>query len=116
GNLAPDPGILKELKLESARIVITVRPPATEAHYHNAERARLPERFMIRALSTQGAMVVLLPRNRRQAELLAETHPEWFRSGTVVVPDHAVDGMNLIWHSDLVVSGGGKMNREAAAL
>jgi hypothetical protein len=24
--------------------------------------------------------------------------------------------MNLIWHSDLVVSGGGTMNREAAAL
>jgi hypothetical protein len=24
--------------------------------------------------------------------------------------------MNLLWHSDLVVSGGGTMNREAAAL
>ena len=71
---------------------------------------------MIRALSMEGAMVVLLPRNRRQADLLTQTHPEWFRLGTVVVPDHAVDGMNLIWHSDLVVSGGGTMNREAAAL
>jgi predicted glycosyltransferase len=28
----------------------------------------------------------------------------------------AVDGLNLIWHADLVVSGGGTMNREAAAL
>jgi predicted glycosyltransferase len=27
-----------------------------------------------------------------------------------------VDGLNLIWYSDLVVSGGGTMNREAAAL
>ena len=27
-----------------------------------------------------------------------------------------MDGLNLIWHSDLVVSGGGTMNREAAAL
>src|SRR5262249_18050156 len=25
-------------------------------------------------------------------------------------------GLNLIWHSDLVISGGGTMNREAAAL
>jgi predicted glycosyltransferase len=115
GTLAPDPGILKELRLESARIVITVRPPATEAHYHNFESERLLERFMTRALSTEEAMVVLLPRNRRQADLLAQTHPEWFSLGKVVVPDHAVDGMNLIWHSDLVVSGGGTMNREAAA-
>jgi len=27
-----------------------------------------------------------------------------------------VDGLNLIWFSDLVISGGGTMNREAAAL
>jgi len=30
--------------------------------------------------------------------------------------NEAVDGLNLLWHSDLVVSGGGTMNREAAAL
>jgi predicted glycosyltransferase len=27
-----------------------------------------------------------------------------------------LNGLDLIWHSDLVVSGGGTMNREAAAL
>jgi len=27
-----------------------------------------------------------------------------------------VDGLNLVWHSDLVISGGGTMNREAAAM
>ena len=34
----------------------------------------------------------------------------------MVIPARAVDGLNLLWHSDLVVSGGGTMNREAAAL
>jgi predicted glycosyltransferase len=34
----------------------------------------------------------------------------------VIIPKEAVDGLNLLWHSDLVVSGGGTMNREAAAL
>jgi uncharacterized protein len=32
-----------------------------------------------------------------------------------MIPDKVVDGLNLLWHSDLVVSGGGTMNREAAA-
>ncbi|MCZ7636132.1 MAG: DUF354 domain-containing protein [Verrucomicrobia bacterium] len=32
------------------------------------------------------------------------------------IPARALDGLNLLWHSDLVVSGGGTMNREAAAL
>src|SRR2546426_12290764 len=36
-----------------------------------------------------------------------------FRS---IIPATVVDGLNLLWCSDLVVSGGGTMNREAAAL
>jgi predicted glycosyltransferase len=39
-----------------------------------------------------------------------------FANGTIIVPTDAVDGLNLIWFSDLVISGGGTMNREAAAL
>ncbi|HEX3033504.1 MAG TPA: DUF354 domain-containing protein, partial [Thermodesulfobacteriota bacterium] len=31
-------------------------------------------------------------------------------------PPSVVEGVNLIWQSDLVISGGGTMNREAAAL
>ena len=34
-------------------------------------------------------------------------------SSSPIVP---LDGLNLVWFSDLVVSGGGTMNREAAAL
>jgi hypothetical protein len=36
--------------------------------------------------------------------------------GRITLPDRALNGLDLIWHSDLVVSGGGTMNREAAAL
>jgi predicted glycosyltransferase len=39
-----------------------------------------------------------------------------FAGGRIIIPAGAVDGLNLIWHSDLVISGGGTMNREAAAL
>src|SRR5208282_5545597 len=42
--------------------------------------------------------------------------PQWFKDSRVVIPREAVDGLNLLWYSDLVVSGGGTMNREAAAL
>ena len=34
----------------------------------------------------------------------------------MVIPKEAVNGLDLIWFSDLVISGGGTMNREAAAL
>jgi len=37
-------------------------------------------------------------------------------SPKLILPDHAFDGPNLIATSDLVISAGGTMNREAAAL
>jgi predicted glycosyltransferase len=60
--------------------------------------------------------MVALPRNDRQAIWMKETWPELFANGTLRIPPAIVDGLNLIWYSDLVVSGGGTMNREAAAL
>ena len=34
----------------------------------------------------------------------------------MIVPEHAVDGPSLVSASDLVISAGGSMNREAVAL
>ena len=115
-KLQPDPALLKTLGLSQDEIIVTVRPPATEAHYHNPEAEALFVRFMDRACRTAGVRVVLLPRNRRQGDLILRQFPHWFSERRTVIPQEAVDGMNLIWHSDLVVSGGGTMNREAAAL
>jgi len=115
-KLKPDPRILQQLGLNESDVVVTVRPPATEAHYHNHESDKLFQDFMELACRTTGLRVVLVPRNRAQAEHLRRQSPGWFEGGKTVIPGHVVDGLNLIWHSDLVVSGGGTMNREAAAL
>ena len=115
-RLRPDPGIRSELGLTADEIVVTARPPADEAHYHDAASDALFHAFMERALSTENVRVVLLPRNARQDAALRSGHPAWFQNGRTVVPRAAVDGLNLLWNSDLVVSGGGTMNREAAVL
>jgi predicted glycosyltransferase len=95
---------------------VTVRPPANEAHYHNPESDALFN-AVINLLSDQpDTKIVLLPRNQRQELSVRKSWPNLFASGKMMVPTHAVDGLNLIWHSDLVISGGGTMNREAAAL
>jgi predicted glycosyltransferase len=53
---------------------------------------------------------VMLPRSSRAGSTDLR---KW---KNVIIPTKAVDGMNLLYHSDLVISGGGTMNREAAAL
>jgi predicted glycosyltransferase len=112
----PDPSLLQQLPIGNGDIVVTVRPPATEAHYHNPESEILFVEFMNRVSRTPGVRAVLLPRNKRQEADIRAGHSQWFENDKVIVPKQAVDGLNLLWHSDLVVSGGGTMNREAAAL
>ena len=111
-----DPSIMTQLNLNGDNIVVTVRPPANEAHYHNPESDELFIAFMKRVCSTLGITAILLPRNKLQEAQIRNKWPQWFKDAKVIIPQQAVNGLNLLWHSDLVVSGGGTMNREAAAL
>jgi predicted glycosyltransferase len=115
-NFKPDDRFLESLHLDASDIIVVVRPPATEAHYHNPEAEILLAHFMERACATAGVKVILVPRNKKQRDELQAAFPGWFDGGRTVIPQTAVDGLDLIWHADLVISGGGTMNREAAAL
>ena len=112
----PDISILRELGLSQNEMIITIRPPADEAHYYNPESDALLNALMARVSQTPEIRVVLLPRNLHQEQAIRVNHPDWFADARTIIPPRALDGLNLIWHSDLVVSGGGTMNREAAAL
>lgn len=111
-----NPSVGSQLGLDEDDIVVTVRPPAVEAHYHNPEAEVLLDAALNFLTQSPHVRVILLPRNEAQARTLRETWGKWISSHKIVVPEHAIDGINLIWFSDLVVSGGGTMNREAAAL
>jgi hypothetical protein len=87
-----------------------------DAHYHNPESTTLFEAFVEMASRRADVKQVVLPRNPKQAAWLREHWSGLFADGRMRIPDGVVDGLNLMWFSDLVVSGGGTMNREAAAL
>jgi predicted glycosyltransferase len=115
-RLQLNPSVGNQLGFDEDDIVVTVRPPAVEAHYHNPEAEVLLDAALNFLTQAPEVRVILLPRNEEQARTLRETWGKWISSHKIVIPEHAVDGINLIWFSDLVVSGGGTMNREAAAL
>ena len=108
-----DDAVLRQLNLDQRRLVITIRPPATWAHYHNEHSTEL-FRALIERLQHTDAQCVLLTRTCAQAEELQRTlslDPSRF-----IVTARAVDGLSLLYHSDAVFSGGGTMVREAALL
>lgn len=116
-TFVPDREILDQLGILEDEILVTIRPPATEAHYHNPEAEKLFFATVEMLGRQPNLRMVILPRNEKtQKELIKKTWSGWCDQGKIIIPEHVVDGLNLIWHSDLVVSGGGTMNREAAAL
>jgi predicted glycosyltransferase len=115
-NFRPDASVLSQLGLKDQHLIVTVRPPATEAHYHNERGESLFFEMMAFLLNDPRVRIVLMPRNGKQANWIRQNKPSWFSNSRVVIPAGPMDGLNVIFHSDLVVSGGGTMNREAAAL
>ncbi|WP_157271634.1 DUF354 domain-containing protein [Azohydromonas aeria] len=115
-SLSPDPGLLKAMGLSPDEIIVTVRPPATEAHYHNPESESLFAATIELLAAHPATRIVVLPRNRKQQDEIVRAWPALMKNQKLIIPNEAVDGLNLVWHSDFVISGGGTMNREAAAL
>lgn len=112
----PTSSLMAELGLREDEMIVTVRPPANEAHYYNPESDVLFHELMARICQTPGVRAVLLPRNAQQEQSLRAKYPGWFEDARTVIPSRAIDGLDLLWISDFVVSGGGTMNREASAL
>ena len=100
---------LRELGLMPEEILVVVRPPARDALYHRFEN-ELFDGLLKRLNDSPDVKTVLLPRNETQRTAFAG------RKGRMIIPDEPLDGANLVAASDLVVSAGGTMNREAAAL
>jgi uncharacterized protein len=115
-DFVPDLAIREQLGVLNDEIMITVRPPATEAHYHNPEAEMLLQSAINLLVSNNKTRVIMVPRNDKQKNDLMHEYPELFAKKKLIVPPKVVDGLNLLWNSDLVISGGGTMNREAAAL
>ncbi len=116
-SFSPNPAILGELGVGEDDILVTIRPPATEAHYHNPDAEALFVEVVELLGNMPGVRMVILPRTAgAERDYIYRTWPRWCEEKKIIIPGHALDGLDLVWYSDLVVSGGGTMNREAAAL
>jgi uncharacterized protein len=109
-DFEPDPGVLERLGVEQGRVLVVLRPPPDVSLYHRRANPLFPR--TIDQLGTRDdVQAVVLPRTEEQ-----RAYVRGLVLPSVLVPDEAVDAQSLIALADLVVSAGGTMNREAAAL
>jgi predicted glycosyltransferase len=109
-DFQPDPSFatqLCELGVKPDNVLVLMRPPAHDALYHRFQNTLFDEALEMLAAKVN-AQVILLPRNEAQRAAYANKG--------VIIPARPLDGANLIAASDLVISAGGTINREAAAL
>jgi predicted glycosyltransferase len=106
--------VMDDLQLDPRRLIITLRPPATWAHYQDPFSEVLFKTLVERLRGDQDAQVIVLPRTREQGERMKSFYG--MRSAPFRVSDKSVDALSLMAHSDAVLSGGGTMAREAAIL
>src|SRR3954447_7936456 len=109
-DFEPDDSVLDQLGLARSRVLVVLRPPPDVSLYHRKSNPLFPQ--VVNHLGThEEVQAVVLPRTTAQKEYVRS-----LALPSLVVPDHAVDAQSLIALSDLVVSAGGTMNREAVAL
>ena len=109
-DFEPDAGILERLGVDTSRVVVVVRPPPDVSLYHRKSNPLFPQ-VLARVGNQEDVHAVVLPRTDAQRKFVnALGFP------SLIVPERAVDAQSLIAASDLVVSAGGSMNREAVAL
>lgn len=115
-NFKPDPNIKKDLAISDNKINVVLRPPAYEAHYHNHESDLMFNKTIELLTTFENVQTIILPRDEKQKLHILENYKKSFESEKLKIPNTVVDALNLMWYSDLVISGGGTMNREATAL
>ncbi len=109
-DFEPDAEALRRLGVDEKRVVVIVRPPPDVSLYHRKSNPLFPK--VLDRLGRDGDVhAVVLPRTQAQREFITN-----LKLPSVIVPDGAVEAQSLVALADLVLSAGGTMNREAAAL
>jgi len=106
----PDEAVLEELGLDRDRVLVVVRTPPEVSLYHRHGNPLVTD-VLQRLGRDQDVQAVVLPRTEEQRRAITGLDLP-----SLVLPTTAVDAQSLVALSDIVVSAGGTMNREAVAL
>ncbi len=108
-NFIPDKCFYEKIGIPADKVLVVLRPPALTANYHNKKSEEFLDLILKRLAATHNVYTICTPRTIDQRARLKKYESISFR-----VIDYAMDGKNLVYYADAMISGGGTMNREAA--
>lgn len=116
-SFIPEPNFYERFQIPNiGKIIISFRPPAENSHYHNKESELILNKFLEHIINYKNKLFfILLPRDNNQGNRVAQ----FFERNKIeyMMPiKKPLPGPDTIFNSDIVITGGGTMAREAAVL
>lgn len=112
-DFMPDTEELIKQNLPLDKIIIVLRMSSVYAHYHNHDSNILDYKIIKYLVAQPNVALVILPRYTHQLHEIQDITKKYTN---IYLLDKYVNGQNLIWHADGVISGGGSMIRESVCL
>ncbi len=107
----PDIDFRSSIGVPEGKTLVTIRPSAMYANYHDSLSEQILLKVIEKSLETPDAWPMIISRIEKDKDFIRDRFGD-----RVNFLEKAVDGLQLIWNSDIFISGGGTMNREAGLL
>ncbi len=114
-SFIPNPNFRASLNIPDDKVMLTIRPSSMTSNYHDQRSEQILIALLTRLRSEPNVIAIVTPRTTTDAALVQRIIREQSLQN-VRIPEHSLPGMQLLFWSDVVVSGGGTMNRESALL
>lgn len=110
-SFKPEKDFRKTIGAQEESILVVIRPPGMMGNYHNSRSEGLLVEAINHFASAANTDLLIVSRSQKDKDFINTTVKS---KGNVRFLEKPVDGIQLVYVADYVLSGGGTMNREAA--
>jgi predicted glycosyltransferase len=111
----PDATFRHSLKIPDDKIFVVIRPSSMTSNYHDSKSEEILKELLDKIGKSSDVTALVTPRTEVDRKFIHRYISENGISN-VQIAEKALPGMQLLYWADVVVSGGGTMNREAVLL
>ena len=112
-SFAADPDFRKTIGVNGSDVLAVVRPPGMLGNYHDSRSEELLIHALNHLSSHKNCIVLITSRSQKDRDFITANISN---KNNIRFLEKAVDGLELVKAADIVLSGGGTMNRESALL
>jgi len=108
-----DSNFRESIAIDDSQVLAVVRPPGMLGNYHDSRSEELLIHALNHLSSHSGCIVLITSRSQKDRDFITSNIKN---KTNIRFLEKAVNGLELVNAADIVLSGGGTMNRESALL